>query len=132
MTINFMIYGIGTDIVTVSRIGKMCKTYGANAVADKILSRIEYLEWPSASNPVLFLAKRFAAKEAFAKAVGTGLRSPVLLSHLAVVHDDLGRPQWVFAEPLAAWLAERDIHRCHLSISDERAYCVAFVVLETD
>ena len=125
-----MIYGIGTDIVTVSRIGKMCKTYGANAVADKILSRIEYLEWPSASNPVLFLAKRFAAKEAFAKASGQGLRAPVTLGALAVTHDALGRPGWAFADELAQWLTARGVQRCHLSISDERAQCLAFVVLE--
>lgn len=125
-----MIYGIGTDLVTISRIGKMCKTYGANAVADKILSRIEYLEWPSASNPVLFLAKRFAAKEAFSKAVHTGLRSPVTLHNIGIGHDELGRPEFLVEPALQAWLKQKKIGRVHLSISDEADQVVAFAIAE--
>ena len=123
-----MIYGIGTDIVTVSRIGKMCKTYGANAVADKILSRIEYLEWPSACNPVLFLAKRFAAKEAFSKAVHTGLRSPVTLRNIGIGHDELGRPEFILETPLQQWLQQKGIGKVHLSLSDEGDQILAFAI----
>ena len=126
-----MIAGIGTDMVELARIEAVLTRHGSR-FARRVLAEIEWPDFAHSRDPVRLIAKRFAAKEAFAKAVGTGLRSPVLLSHLAVVHDDLGRPQWVFAEPLAAWLAERDIHRCHLSINDERAYCEAFVDLETD
>ncbi len=125
-----MIYGIGTDLVTISRIGKMCKTYGANAVAEKILSRVEYLEWPSASNPVLFLAKRFAAKEAFAKAVHTGLRSPVSLRNIGIGHDALGRPEFMPEPPLQQWLEHKGIGRVHLSLSDEGDQVAAFAVAE--
>ncbi|WP_066566681.1 holo-ACP synthase [Snodgrassella sp. CFCC 13594] len=125
-----MIYGIGTDLVTISRIGKMCKNYGANAVAEKILSRIESLEWPSASNPVLFLAKRFAAKEAFAKAVHTGLRSPVSLRNIGIGHDELGRPEFICEPALQQWLAEKGIGKVHLSLSDEIDQVVAFVIAE--
>ncbi|MDD4882622.1 MAG: 4'-phosphopantetheinyl transferase superfamily protein, partial [Gallionellaceae bacterium] len=76
-------------------------------------------------------AKRFAAKEAFAKAVGTGLRAPVSLSGIRVGHDDLGRPDFRCAPELDAWLAERQIGRVHLSISDEHEHVVAFAVAET-
>lgn len=125
-----MIYGIGTDLVTISRIGKMCKTYGANAVANKILSRIEYLEWPSASNPVLFLAKRFAAKEAFAKAVHTGLRSPITLRNIGIGHNELGRPEFILETPLQLWLNDKGIGTVHLSLSDESDQIIAFAIAE--
>lgn len=125
-----MIYGIGTDLVKIERITKMCKTYGANAVAAKMLSRIEALEWPSANHPVQFLAKRFAAKEAFAKAVHTGLRSPVTLRNIGIGHNELGRPEFIVEKPLAQWLRQKNIGRIHLSLTDEDDYIVAFAVAE--
>ena len=76
-----------------------------------------------------FLAKRFAAKEAFAKALGTGLRAPVSLTSIAVVHDEAGRPQVRAAsKALADWLAERRL-TWQVSISDEADYAVAFAVV---
>lgn len=125
-----MIYGIGTDLVRIDRIAKMCKSYGGNAVAKKILSRVEALEWPSATNPVTFLAKRFAAKEAFAKAVHTGLRSPVTLRHIGIGHNALGRPEFILEKPLAQWIEEKNIGSIHLSLSDEDNHIIAFVVAE--
>jgi holo-[acyl-carrier protein] synthase len=125
-----MIYGIGTDLVKIDRIAKMCKTYGANAVAEKMLSRIEALEWPSANQPIQFLAKRFAAKEAFAKAVHTGLRSPVTLRNIGIGHNELGRPEFIVEKPLAQWLKQKNIGRIHLSLTDEDNHVVAFVVAE--
>ena len=125
-----MIYGIGTDLVKIDRISKMCKTYGANAVAKKILSRVEALEWPSATNQVVFLAKRFAAKEAFAKAVHTGLRSPVTLRNIGIGHNELGRPEFIVEKPLAQWLKLKKIGSVHLSISDEDNHIIAFAVAE--
>ena len=75
------------------------------------------------------LAKRFAAKEAFAKAIGTGVRAPVLLTALAVVHDDLGKPSFEYSPALAAYVAERGL-TAHLSLSDEQDTVIAFVILE--
>lgn len=125
-----MIYGIGTDMVSIERIEKMCKNHGVSVVANKLLSRIEQLEWPSANNPVMFLAKRFAAKEAFAKAVHTGLRSPVTLRNIGIGHDELGRPEFLVEPSLQAWLDERRIGKIHLSLSDEAGKIVAFAVAE--
>jgi len=71
-----MIYGIGTDIVSLKRIIRLSKKFG-QAFAERILTPEELLEFPKAGKPVNYLAKRFAAKEAFAKAVGTGIRGAV-------------------------------------------------------
>ncbi|WP_040659868.1 holo-ACP synthase [Neisseria shayeganii] len=124
-----MIYGIGTDMLDSTRIERMHAKFG-QALAEKILSRIELLELPSAGNPVNYLAKRFAAKEAFAKAVHTGLRSPVTLHHISVGHDSLGRPEFIVEPPLQAWLDERGIRKVHLSLSDEGKLIMAFAVAE--
>lgn len=124
-----MIYGIGTDMVDIKRIERLYQQY-RDAFALKILSRIEYLEWQSHPQPVAFLAKRFAAKEALSKALNTGLRSPVTLLNISVVHDALGKPEFLFADALQAWLDERDVAHIHVSLTDEDHYSVAFVVAE--
>lgn len=124
-----MIHGIGTDLVLLSRIARLHEQYGSQ-FARRLLSPVEWLEFPQAGRPVHFLAKRFAAKEAFAKAVGTGLRVPVSLRHIGVGHDRLGKPEFICAAPLAAWLAAQGIGRVHLSLSDERDHVLAFAVAE--
>ena len=78
------------------------------------------------------MAKRFAAKEAFAKAVHTGLRSPVTLHHISIAHDKLGRPEFVVEPPLQEWLRQQGIGRVHLSLSDDNGAVVAFVVAEKE
>lgn len=125
-----MIYGIGTDLVAVARMTDLHARYG-DRFAERLLADAERTEYDQAQDKDRFLAKRFAAKEAFAKAVGTGLRSPVHLTNICVVHDGHGRPAFVFSPDLTAWLAERQITATHLSISDEQTHAVAFVVTET-
>jgi holo-[acyl-carrier protein] synthase len=124
-----MIFGIGTDIAGVRRMSEMHARYGGK-LARRILSLEESGDYAEARAKDAFLTKRFAAKEAFAKAVGTGMRTPVTLTALSVVHDALGRPGFSFSPHLAAWMRERRMGRVHLSISDERDYVVAFVVVE--
>ena len=126
-----MIYGIGTDILRIERIEQLYDKYG-QALAERLLSRIELLEWRSVGNKTNFLAKRFAAKEAFAKAVHTGLRSPVTLHHISIAHDKLGRPEFVVEPPLQEWLRQQGIGRVHLSLSDDNDAVVAFVVAEKE
>mgnify|MGYP003595626500 CR=1 FL=1 len=125
-----MIYGIGADIVTIGRIELLHKKY-KTAFAERLLSRVELLEFASASNPVNFLAKRFAAKEAFAKAVGTGIRAPVLLRYIGIGHDELGRPEFICEPELQQWLNEKGIRRVHLSFSDEDDKVIAFAIAES-
>ena len=126
-----MIYGIGTDILRIGRIEQLYGKYG-QVLAERLLSRIELLEWRSVGNKTNFLAKRFAAKEAFAKAVHTGLRSPVTLHHISIAHDKLGRPEFVVEPPLQEWLRQQGIGRVHLSLSDDTGAVVAFVVAEKE
>lgn len=123
-----MIYGIGTDIVAVARLGELHERHGERAF-DKILADEERADCRASADPARFLAKRFAAKEALGKALGTGIRAPVLLPAIAVTHDELGKPVFRFGAELETLLASQGL-RAHLSLSDEREYAVAFVVLE--
>ena len=126
-----MIYGIGTDLVAIARIADLHVRFGER-FARRLLAEEEWLEYARATMPVRFLAKRFAAKEALAKALGTGLRAPVTLGNIAVRHDALGRPAYAATAPLADWLRARGIGRLHLSLSDERDHALAFAIVETE
>jgi holo-[acyl-carrier protein] synthase len=124
-----VIFGIGTDIVGVARMAEYWQRHGERGL-EKILAVTEREDCRTSHDPARFLAKRFAAKEALGKALGTGLRAPVLMPEIAVTHDPLGKPGFAFGQTLAAHLAARRLV-AHLSISDERDYAVAFVILET-
>lgn len=123
-----MIAGIGTDIAAIVRLGKLYERHGERAL-EKLLAPVERVEFTQAIDPPRFLAKRFAAKEAFGKALGTGVAAPATLPNIAVIHDALGKPSFDYAPVLAAYLAERGLV-AHLSISDEQDFAIAFVVLE--
>ena len=124
-----MILGIGTDIVSIARIRDTLDRHGA-AFAQRILSDIELVALNDAKDPVAWLAKRWAAKEAFGKAAGSGIVSPLTLSGIGVGHDEAGRPLFVLNDAIAFHLQSRGVTRTHLTISDERDYAVAFVVFE--
>ena len=124
-----MIYGIGTDVVEVSRIEDSLARFG-EAFAERILTKGEWLDFEQSPFQARFLAKRFAAKEAFAKALGTGVRAPATFQSIGVTHDALGKPVFDLAADLQGYLQQRGIRAGHLSISDERPLAVAFVVLE--
>ena len=124
-----MIFGIGTDIVEVARIEASIAQFGDD-FAKRILADSEYASYQESHIKSRFLAKRFAAKEAFSKALGTGLRAPATFQNIAVSHDDLGKPILILAKELQAFLAKKNIKNMHLSISDEKNLAAAFVVLE--
>ncbi|MBS1130628.1 MAG: Holo-acyl carrier protein synthase:phosphopantetheine-protein transferase [Proteobacteria bacterium] len=123
-----MIYGIGTDIVAVARLRGMWERHG-DRVLDKLLAPQEIADFSKAADKGRFLAKRFAAKEAFSKALGTGVRPPATLPAIAVTHDDLGKPILECYGQLAEVLKNKNL-KAHLSISDEAEYAVAYVILE--
>ncbi len=125
-----MIFGIGTDIVEVERIAASIAQFG-DEFAKRILATSEMERYLASSIQARFLAKRFAAKEAFSKALGTGLRGPASFQNIAVAHDDLGKPLLVLAPELQTFLQAKQIRHTHLTISDERNLAAAFVVLET-
>lgn len=123
-----MIAGIGTDIVAVARLEQLFKRHGQRA-ASRLLSLDECSEFSRSNEQGRFLAKRFAAKEAFGKALGTGLTAPATLTNIAVGHDTRGRPLFEYAEELSTLLVRQGLI-AHLSISDERDYAIAFVIME--
>lgn len=123
-----MIYGIGTDIVAVSRLRGMWERHG-DRVLGKILAPQEMEDFAKAADKGRFLAKRFAAKEAFSKALGTGVRPPATLLAIAVSHDHFGKPVLAFSGQLEKMLNNQNL-KAHLSISDEAEYAVAYVILE--
>ncbi|MGZ8982564.1 MAG: holo-ACP synthase [Methylotenera sp.] len=125
-----MIFGIGTDIVEVSRIGASIEEFG-ETFAKRILADSEFASYQQSQIKARFLAKRFAAKEAFSKALGTGLRAPATFQNIAVSHDSLGKPILVFAQDLQAFMQAKNIISTHISISDEKNLAAAFVVLES-
>ena len=123
-----MIHGVGTDIAAVARLASLYDRHGERAL-EKLLAPTEREAFERAADKGRFLAKRFAAKEAFGKALGIGVATPATLPNIAVVHDELGKPAFAYAPALAAYLAERGLV-AHLSISDEKDYALAFVVME--
>ncbi len=123
-----MIHGIGTDIVAVQRLQGMWERHGERAL-EKLLAPGEITEFAAAAHKGRFLAKRFAAKEAFSKALGTGVRPPAVLTAIAVSHDELGKPILVFSGALAELIASQKL-TSHLSLSDEADYAIAYVILE--
>jgi holo-[acyl-carrier protein] synthase len=124
-----MIYGIGTDIVRIQRIDKNLQRYGER-FASRILSDDEFEGFKASPRKAHFLAKRFAAKEAAAKALGTGFRGGLSLRDISVTHDELGKPVLNFSPKGQEQLKTRHIGGTHLSISDEHDYAVAFVTFE--
>jgi holo-[acyl-carrier protein] synthase len=125
-----MIFGIGTDIVEVNRIQASITQFGDD-FARRILADSELESYLQSQIKARFLAKRFAAKEAFSKALGTGLRAPATFQNIAVSHDALGKPMLLFSPELQAFLDVKNITQAHISISDEKNLAAAFVVLET-
>ena len=128
-----MIYGIGVDMVRISRIRAGLERFG-NRFARRILSTSElseFAEHTQAGRRARFLAKHFAAKEAAAKALGTGFRDGLTLRHIAVVHDSLGKPLLHYSGRATQMLEVRQIDSSHLSITDEDDHAVAFVTLVT-
>jgi holo-[acyl-carrier protein] synthase len=126
-----MIYGIGIDLVEPPRIARLMEKYGERFVR-RVLTPLERPGYLRTAKPVLFLANRFAAKEAFSKAMGTGFRYPVTLQCISVVQNAAGKPGFAFHPNLEKLVRSRGIVRHHLTISDERTLACACVVLEAE
>lgn len=130
-----MIYGVGTDLCDVRRIAAALARHG-DRFAERVLAEGELATWRARrarwpERGVRFVATRFAAKEAFSKAIGLGLRAPMTWRDCEVVHLSGGRPGFRLHGALQAWFAERRL-RAHLSLSDETDYATGFVVVEQD
>lgn len=126
-----MIYGVGTDLIEIPRVERALARFGLR-FAQRILCEPELRRFRAHATPAAYLAKRFAAKEAFTKALGTGIRAPANWHGVWVVNLRSGKPQLEFSAPLAALLEARRIRRTHLTLSDERGLAAATVILECD
>jgi holo-[acyl-carrier protein] synthase len=124
-----MIYGIGIDVVEPRRVARLIEKYGER-FARRVLTPLEWPGYLRTARPVLFLANRFAAKEAFSKAMGTGFRYPVTLQCISVVQNRAGKPSLAFHPNLEQLVKSQGIVNHHLTISDEAALACACVVLE--
>lgn len=128
-----MIFGIGTDIVKISRIQAALERHPQRFVA-KILGADEQVIYQqraaqSQRRALLFLATRFAAKEAFSKAIGLGVRHPMNWHSLQILSAELGRPELHWQGELAAWMSSKNLS-AHLSMSDEDEFAIAYVIAE--
>ena len=125
-----MIVGIGVDLCEIERIREAISRHGDH-FARRILATDERSEFeglnPSMRPP--FLAKRFAAKEAVAKALGTGIGRGLGFHDITITHDELGKPMVSLNSENHA-LKDALSYRVHLSISDERTHAVAFCTIE--
>ncbi len=129
-----MIYGIGTDICDVRRVRLSLGRYGER-FARRILSDSEYATWVARSQRwpergVKYLATRFSAKEAFSKAIGLGMRSPMSWHACEIANLPSGKPFVILHGSLAEWFAARQL-TAHVSVTDESDYAASFCVVES-
>ena len=125
-----MIFGLGTDIAEIVRVAEVYESTGDGFV-DRILTEEEKQKIPK--NPALipaYLAKRFAVKEAAAKALGTGINKGVSFLDFTTTHNELGAPSLLVTGKAAEIAASEGIHTWHVSISDEKHYALATVIAE--
>lgn len=126
-----MIYGVGTDLIEIRRVERVLARFG-DRFARRILCEPELARFRRHRQPVAYLAKRFAAKEAFTKALGTGIHAPANWHGVWVSNLRSGKPVLEFSTALGELLERRGIRRAHVSLSDEREMASATVILETD
>lgn len=122
------IKGIGTDLVEKARIARIVEEY-PERFADRVLTDNERQRLPL-QDLVNFLSKRFAAKEAVAKAFGTGIGKEMAFNEIEVDHLPSGQPTVVLLGKAKAYAEKNKIKTIHLSLSDEKHYALAFVVIE--
>jgi len=120
-----MISGTGVDILDIARMEKAWQRHGQR-FARRILTPQEQQEFDHSRQPIRFLAKRFVAKEAVAKALGTGFQQGLSWQHIEVGHDRLGKPLIFLSLPKHFSIPKQ----CHISLSDSEHQVIAFVVLE--
>ena len=125
------IFGIGTDIVNIKRIDHSLKKYGFN-FKNKIFSKNEISYCEKKKNSSAFYAKRFAAKEAFTKALGTGIRKGVNLKNIEITNNVYGKPLILLKGNLSRYLKKKiksSKYDIHLSLSDDKPWAQATVII---
>jgi len=124
------ILGIGVDIVDISRFNKLIKS---NNFIKRIFSNSEILIAKKIRNKKVYYAKRFAAKEALAKSIGTGFRNNLNFKDISIINDKLGKPSFVITNKIKNIVKDQfktSSFNFFLSISDEKKYSIAYVILQ--
>jgi len=124
------ILGIGVDIVENSRITKSLKN---NLFISRIFSNSEILIAKKLKNKENYYSKRFAAKEAFAKSIGTGFRNNLNFKDISIINDNTGKPSFIISEKIKKIIKKEfkvSSFNFFLSISDEKKYSIAYVILQ--
>ena len=124
-----MIVGIGTDIVSIERIAGVLERHGERFV-NRVLTPPERARFARTKLKASHLAKRWAAKEAFAKAIGTGIHAPFTWQSITVTRDPRGAPGIEPSPEMATHLRGLGVRRSLLTLTDDAGVAVAFVVLE--
>jgi holo-[acyl-carrier protein] synthase len=124
------IVSVGTDMVSVRRISKIHARWG-NSFAKKILTTNEFEEFLKKKSSVWFLAKRFSAKEACVKALGTGISQGVSFQHIEISNNKYGAPKLNLSGVALQIAKKLCINKWHISLSDEKKYALAFIVATT-
>lgn len=123
------IIGIGIDIITISRIKKIINESGSK-LAKRILSKKEFNEYLVKKNKINFLAKRFSAKEAAAKALGTGMRNKITFNNFEVYNDHCGSSKLLLLNQAKILAKNMGIKYIHINLTDEKKYACAIVIFE--
>jgi len=123
-----MIYGVGTDMVRMDRIGKLYEAHGEHFVARLLLPQ-EAEAFRGQSRPVRFLAMRFAAKEAIVKAMGTGFGHGMWIRDCGIVANAWGKPEIIWSPRGREMCDQLGISEGHVTLTDEADFVVAFAVL---
>ncbi len=125
-----MIFGVGTDIVELSRVQAVYERFGERFV-QRLLMDEEAELFRRSKHPVRFLAMRFAAKEATVKAMGTGFAHGVWIRDVGITANDWGRPLVIWSERGQRVCDRLGIGKGHVSLTDDAGLVVAFAVVET-
>jgi holo-[acyl-carrier protein] synthase len=124
-----MIYGIGVDVLDITRVEKLLAKYESRFI-DHLLTASEKEQYVETNRRHHYLATRFSGKEAISKALGTGLRKPMTLHSVSILNDRVGKPELVFDEALDKFLRSHEVNRIHISFSHEGSLLTSFAVAE--
>jgi holo-[acyl-carrier protein] synthase len=123
------IYGVGIDLVRTDRVAQLLRRWGVR-FEERVFTPRELETCRGKAREASCLAVRFAAKEAFVKALGTGIRPPVTWRDLEVANDSWGKPFLALSERAMAFCREHGVESWHLSLTDDGQYGAAIVILE--
>ncbi|GAB2997984.1 holo-ACP synthase [Psychrosphaera aestuarii] len=121
------VLGLGTDIVEIVRVSNALVK--SNRLAERVLTETEMTQFLNHNQPDRFLAKRWAAKEAAAKALGTGIGRGISFHHFEISNDELGAPSILLLDAAKEVANQKGVNAALISISDEQNYALATVVL---